>query len=469
MSGGHGVILHDGTTRVQSRFIRLGSNLTIVKDSDGRVQINAGGAPGAHVLADTTGLGSSHTTSGLTARQVLIATGATTALFRALVSADLPAHTPDAHTHPRADITGLPWLVADGGTGLTTWTGIGHIIVSTSSSAVAVVDSGADGGLLRSNGTTWVRSVLISGDLPSHTHNASEIQAGQFAAGNFVFPGDLTVTGSGNVLILDSPPPFPTDSFIDSPTLTFSGGVDVSTAETQYDVDIKLNMTTTGGAGYLEFLLGVAGAEVTEVQFAIGGGIHVGTTYTAPPNSGIRTEGQIIIEAGGLTVTSGVITGDGSGITTLNGNNITSGTVDVDHGGTNLSTWAGIGRVIVSTSATAVAVVDSGADGGYLRSNGTTWVRGTIVSGDLPSHNQNASTIQAGQFAAGNFVFPGDLTVTGSGNSLILDSPPSFPTDSFINSPLLTFSGGVDAATVETQYDADIFLNMISTAGGRLS
>ncbi|KKK81322.1 hypothetical protein LCGC14_2814600, partial [marine sediment metagenome] len=34
-----------------------------------------------HVLADTSGLGASHTVSGLTTRQVLIATGVTTALF----------------------------------------------------------------------------------------------------------------------------------------------------------------------------------------------------------------------------------------------------------------------------------------------------------------------------------------------------------------------------------------------------
>lgn len=44
----------------------------------------------SHVLATTSALGPDHTVSGLTARQVLIATGATTALFRALQSADLP-------------------------------------------------------------------------------------------------------------------------------------------------------------------------------------------------------------------------------------------------------------------------------------------------------------------------------------------------------------------------------------------
>lgn len=45
----------------------------------------------SHVLASTSGLGADHTVSGLTARQVLIATGSTTALFRALEDADIPA------------------------------------------------------------------------------------------------------------------------------------------------------------------------------------------------------------------------------------------------------------------------------------------------------------------------------------------------------------------------------------------
>ena len=44
----------------------------------------------SHVLATTSGLGPDHTVSGLTARQVLVASGATTALFRTLQSGDLP-------------------------------------------------------------------------------------------------------------------------------------------------------------------------------------------------------------------------------------------------------------------------------------------------------------------------------------------------------------------------------------------
>ena len=59
----------------------------------------AAGAPSAHVIATTAGLGASHTTSGLTAGQVLRATGATTAAFQALSGTDIPHTVLDASSH----------------------------------------------------------------------------------------------------------------------------------------------------------------------------------------------------------------------------------------------------------------------------------------------------------------------------------------------------------------------------------
>lgn len=56
----------------------------------------------SHVLATTAGLGGDHTTSGLTAGQVLRATGATTAAFQAIQASDLPIHA-SAHEAGGAD------------------------------------------------------------------------------------------------------------------------------------------------------------------------------------------------------------------------------------------------------------------------------------------------------------------------------------------------------------------------------
>jgi len=57
----------------------------------GQWEPTAPAAPGAHVLATTAGLGASHTTSGLTAGQVLRATAAAAAAFQALQDTDIPA------------------------------------------------------------------------------------------------------------------------------------------------------------------------------------------------------------------------------------------------------------------------------------------------------------------------------------------------------------------------------------------
>ncbi len=72
-----------------------------------------------------------------------------------------------------------------------------------------------------------------------------------------------------------------------------------------------------------------------------------------------------------------------------------SGVTTVAQGGTGQSSWIGVGRLIQSTSATVVGFLDSGADRGVIRSNGTQWVR---VNG-MPS-----ATINAGTFT-GSFTF----------------------------------------------------------------
>lgn len=92
------LIYHDGTNDV-----RLAGNITTAKQfltQTGTGAVSAAPVWGAlaatdlaaHVLADTTGLGAQHTTSGLTAGQVLRATAATTAAFQSLIATDLPAH-----------------------------------------------------------------------------------------------------------------------------------------------------------------------------------------------------------------------------------------------------------------------------------------------------------------------------------------------------------------------------------------
>jgi len=81
----------------------------------------SGGAPDmlAHELASTSALGTFHTVSGLTAGQVLKASGATTALFAQLQHGDLGGvsadqHHAQVHAHDSADHTGtLAWATVN--------------------------------------------------------------------------------------------------------------------------------------------------------------------------------------------------------------------------------------------------------------------------------------------------------------------------------------------------------------------
>lgn len=78
------------------------SSSTVCIGNDSRLSDSR--TPTSHVLADTAGLGSAHTTSGLTAGQVLRATGATTAAFQALVAGDIPSIAESQVTNLTTDL-----------------------------------------------------------------------------------------------------------------------------------------------------------------------------------------------------------------------------------------------------------------------------------------------------------------------------------------------------------------------------
>lgn len=121
-----------------------GGYVLVYNASTKEIEWTAASTPGAHVLATTVGLGPAHTTSGLTARQVLRATGAATAAFGAIQDADLPATIArDSELHTR-----LHALTDVLDHSATNW----RFFYSDGSGHVIELALGADGTFLQSEG-----------------------------------------------------------------------------------------------------------------------------------------------------------------------------------------------------------------------------------------------------------------------------------------------------------------------------
>lgn len=140
----------------------------------------------AHVLADTSGLGTKHTTSGLTAGMVLQATGAAAARFKQADHDDLGGVTANQHHNQSHVLAGTAGLGAD------------HTVSGLTS-----------GQVLRATGaTTAAFQSLVEGDLPTHdiTGSKHSITASQYQVVGATAVNALglltpTVSGTANSLL----------------------------------------------------------------------------------------------------------------------------------------------------------------------------------------------------------------------------------------------------------------------------
>jgi hypothetical protein len=99
-------------------------------------------------------------------------------------------------------------------------------------------------------------------------------------------------------------------------------------------------------------------------------GLHVGNTYTAPPSGGIRTEGQIIVEAGGADITGAVLMSSTLGVTGV----------------------VSFANYLLFTHATEAGMYRGGVDNSYLGfSGGSAATTGANLSFYGSTHATNAS------------------------------------------------------------------------------
>ena len=388
-----------GTAR--SDYFKPGTGVTIALAADGRVEISAPTAGGS--LG-----GLSDVTLASVATNEILQKSAGDWINRTLSEAGIAAAS---HDHVQADITDWPLTVARGGTQVVSPIS-GNLLVGAGASAMTLLAHGASGGFVRSSGSAWVRNTIQVSDLPSHTHNASEIDAGILVVarggigvaspttGNILIgagasamtllAGGATghfVRWSGSAwvssLILTGDVPTHTHAFSD-----ISGIVPVIQGGT------GLATVATGGV-----LIGESTSNFSVALAGAAGGVlrSDGTRYvrlsgydTAIITSGTFTTGQIP-SLDVSKITSGTFAV--SFIPDLSASKITSGILAVAQGGTGVANPT-LGRLVVGAGTSAMTLLAGVATGHFVRwSAGGAWVSSLIQTNDVPTHGHAFSDI----------------------------------------------------------------------------
>jgi len=249
-------------------------------------------------------------------------------------------------------------------------------------------------GNILSSGTVTGTSFIGSGASMT-TLNAANITTGTLAVARGG-TGVTTSTGTGNVVLSASPTLTGTttmDNISFNGARTISNTVGAITISSEYDIIYTAdNNNNNGGGCYHRW--------------------NSGPTQT------------MYLTNGGNLVIIGAFTGNGSGITTLNAANISTGTLPVARGGTGVTTSTGTGNVVLSASPTFT---------GSPAINGELLIGGATYNGSYPLHVKGgisssfATSNAAIVLQEGIGLFTG-MTVGGSGD--------------FSSKSLLIYSGG---------------------------
>ena len=237
--------------------------------------------------------------------------------------------------------------VANGGTGVTTSTGTGNVVLSTSPTLVTPALGTPASGVL-TNATGLPLTTGVTGILPVANGGT----------------GVTTSTGTGNVVLSTSPtlvtPALGTPA---SGVLTNATGLPLTTGVTGVlpvaNGGTGLSAGTSGGVPYYSATGTIASsAALTASALVLGGGAGVAPATTTTGTGVVTALGVNVGSAGAVVVNGGVLGTPSSGTATnLTGLPLTTGvtgTLPVANGGTGVTTSTGTGNVVLSTSPTLV-------------------------------------------------------------------------------------------------------------------
>lgn len=170
--------------------------------------------------------------------------------------------------------------VTRGGTGVSD-PAVGNLLVGSGSSPMTLLAPGTIGGFVRSNGAAWVRSTILAGDLPTHTHPYTDVTFSGLTIGHVWRATSATAASFG--------------------TLTNAAFADNTIAHARL-VNISQNQVlgrTAAGSG------AVSAINTSALTGLDTGGITTGTLSVTRGGTGVSnpTSGNLLVGAGSSAMT----------------------------------------------------------------------------------------------------------------------------------------------------------------------
>lgn len=304
--------------------------------------------------------------------------------------------------------------------------------------------------------------VTAAGEIDTSTGNLTIDSAGGTVTvdDNLVVVGNLTVNGTTTTVNS-------TTTTLDDPILTL-GGDAVPTTDDNKDrgVEFRWHNGTAAKVGFFGFS-------------------DIDGKFKFIPDATNTSE----VFTGSLGTINAIFEGNGAALTSLNATNLSTGTVAVARGGTNISSYA-VGDLIYASAATTLSKLADVATGNVLISGGvntapsygkvglTTHVSGTLAVGNGGTGTTTAPT--AGGVAYGASTSAIGYTVAGTSGFLLKSngtSAPSwvasemstlFPAESFKTSVRFATTGNITIATGGTAMSTALTDGVTPVIGDRV-
>lgn len=161
------------------------------------------------------------------------------------------------------------------------------------------------------------------------------------------------------------------------------------------------------GSGVLPFATASSTASAFKVPF-------LNTTGNTNTNAGLlhKSTGSFTYNPSTDTLSVGTFSGSGASLTALNAGNISTGTLAIARGGTNITTYT-TGDILYSSATNVLSKLPVGSVGQFL----------TVVSPGVPAWGSSSSTVAAADITAGNLISTVYLYSGVSGFSLAYKIP----------------------------------------------